>query len=111
MSAEDTVGTTLQLHIKSLAGCLATVDINELASVFELKKAIYSQLPNFAPQCQRLMHSVEDDFESLENGRTLASYHISNDATINILIVPATPFSSVRALVSVFHSCIFCVSC
>ena len=100
----------LRVRVKTMSGDVFPVDVAADDKVASLKTKIRALNPEFEVARQRLVMmrnasasaidtapAESADFEVLENdARTLASYGMTNDAAIELLIEELTPFSEVR---------------
>jgi uncharacterized ubiquitin-like protein YukD len=89
----------MQLTIKGLKGDQEYIDINEDASVIDLKAVIMSKLGHPVP-CQKLLHKGK----ILEDNKNLLEYQIKSGDTIVIMIIksqePSTNEKAIQELLS-----------
>ena len=90
--------TLLNLSVKTLAGDLLAIEIASNALVIDLKRRLFSINPLFAVGKQRLtvMRTSDADDEQppwtlLANLRTLASFGITSDCELNLVVDEGCP--------------------
>jgi hypothetical protein len=120
----------LRVRVKTMSGDVFPVDVAAIDTVASLKHKIRALNPEFEFARQRLvmMRNASDsasgsavvaasesaDFEVLDSdARTLASYGVTSDAAIELLIHELGPFSEVHLVFSptTAAACFFLFSC
>ena len=89
--APTAVGPPLVVFVKTLAGDLLQLDVFTTSTVLECKRRVFALDETFVVTRQRLVVMAEDQdggaYEILADHRTLDSYHIENEAVLNLVVM------------------------